>query len=113
LSKHRFVAAQFDAVLESDAWLRHAAHANAMARRLARGLEALGYDLPYPTEANAVFVRLPPQANERLRARGHGYYPFGPDGLVRLMCSFNTEPADVDALLVDADDVPTAFRKRS
>src|SRR5262249_55601633 len=43
LSKHRFVAAQFDAVLESDAWLRHAAHANAMALRLARGLEALGY----------------------------------------------------------------------
>ncbi len=34
-SKMRFVAAQFDALLRDDLWLRNAAHANAMAARLA------------------------------------------------------------------------------
>ncbi len=105
LSKHRFVTAPFEAVLRGGAWLAHAAHANAMAARLAQGLVSLGYTLPHPTDANAVFVRLSPPADAHLRSRGHGYYPFGPNGLVRLMCSFNTNPADVDALLADAGDV--------
>lgn len=102
LSKHRFVAAPFEAVLQSGAWLTHAAHANAMASKLASGLEALGFSLPHPTQANAVFVHLSPEADAHLRARGHGYYLFGPNGLMRLMCSFNTTPEDVDALLADA-----------
>jgi threonine aldolase len=102
LSKHRFVAAPFEAVLKSGAWLKHAAHANAMAARLSRGLVALGQEPSYPTQANAVFVRLAPRVDEFLRGRGHGYYPFGPDGLVRLMCAFDTTEADVDGLLADA-----------
>jgi threonine aldolase len=102
LSKHRFVAAPFEAVLQSGAWLTHAAHANAMAARLAAGLEALGFSVPHPTHANAVFVHLTPEADEHLRARGHGYYLFGPNGLMRLMCSFNTTAEDVDAFLADA-----------
>ena len=36
-SKMRFQSCQWQGVLESGAWLRHAAHANAMAQRLARG----------------------------------------------------------------------------
>ena len=39
-SKMRFAAAQWDAILRDGAWLRHAAHANAMARKLAAGLRA-------------------------------------------------------------------------
>jgi threonine aldolase len=73
-----------------------------MARKLSEGLKSLGYTLPYPTDANAVFVRLSERADAHLRSRGHGYYPFGPDGLVRLMCSFNTTPEDVEAILADA-----------
>ncbi len=112
LSKHRFVAAPFEAVLRGGAWLRHAAHANRMAAELARGLASLGYTLPYPTQANAVFVRLSPEADAHLRRAGHEYYAFGPHGLVRLMCSFDTEPADVEALLSDAARVPEPLRAR-
>ncbi len=36
-SKMRFVAAQFGALLQDDLWRENAAHANAMARRLAAG----------------------------------------------------------------------------
>jgi threonine aldolase len=106
LSKHRFVSAPFAASLADGAWLRHAAHANAMARRLADGLVERSIQPAFPVEANAVFVRLPIDADERLRAAGYGYYPFEaprPDGtvLARLMCSFDTQPEEVDALLAD------------
>jgi hypothetical protein len=37
----RFIAAPWLGVLEDGAWLRHAAHANAMAQRLARALTGL------------------------------------------------------------------------
>ena len=42
LSKHRFLAAQFEAFLHDDCWLRLARHANAMADRLAAGLAKAG-----------------------------------------------------------------------
>src|SRR6202008_3171717 len=42
VSKHRFVAAQMEAFLANDLWLRLARHANAMADRLSSGLIAAG-----------------------------------------------------------------------
>ena len=105
LSKHRFVSGPFAHVLADHAWLRHAAHANAMAERLAAGLRARGLAPAFPREANAVFVDLPPALDHRLRARGHAYYPFAsPVGrLARLMCGFATAPAELDAFLADVD----------
>lgn len=101
LSKHRFVTAPFAASLESGAWLRHAAHANAMALRLLDGLAALGYPPRYPVQSNAVFVCLPDAVVQRVRARGHDFYEFGDPAwkLYRLMTSYDTRPQDVDALL--------------
>ncbi len=44
-----------------DLWLRNAAHANAMAARLAAGLADIpGVEVVYPVEADAVFARLDP-----------------------------------------------------
>ncbi len=101
LSKHRFLAAPFAATLEGGAWLRHAAHANAMARRLGAGLAAAGFEPVFPVEANGVFVRLPEAAAAAIRAAGHGFYGFGDraQGISRLMCSFDTTAEDVDGLL--------------
>ncbi|MHC5023044.1 MAG: threonine aldolase family protein [Planctomycetota bacterium] len=105
LSKHRFVSAPFAATLKEGVWLRHAGHANAMAARLAAGLAGQGIEPCFPCEANGVFVSLPPPVDAALRAAGHGYYPFGDSswGVVRLMCSFDTDPGEVDALLADAE----------
>jgi threonine aldolase len=111
-SKGRFLAAQFAALLEDDLWLRNAANANAMARRLEAGVRALPeVEVAWPVQANAVFVRLP--AVMARAAREFGAYP--PDevtGLVRLMCSWDTSEADVDALLaaLDAAQAPAALR---
>ncbi len=112
LSKHRFVAAPFTATLSGGGggtagggpWLKHARHANAMARRLADGLKQLGVRLRFPCQANGVFAELPPEVHAALQAAGHGYYPFGDPNwsMYRLMCSFDTQPGDVDAFLADA-----------
>jgi len=102
LSKHRFVSAPFEATLTSGAWLRHAAHANAMAEALARGLRELNIGIPHRVQSNGVFAELPAPVCDALRAAGQGFYPFeDPSGrmLSRLMCSFDTQPEDVESFL--------------
>ena len=108
MSKHRFLAAQFDAYLADDCWLDLAAHANRMADRLAARLAMAGVDPIWPVEANEVFVVLPREIDVRLKAAGASYYPWQsralPKGfsvkdsavLVRLVTSFATSGADVD-----------------
>lgn len=103
-SKMRCVAAPWAGILRDGAWLRHAAHANAMAATLERGLRTLpGVAIVYPRQANAVFAALPPQMSNTLREAGWLFYSdVGPDGAARLMCSWDTTPEDVAAFLHDA-----------
>lgn len=102
-SKMRFISAQFEALLEGDLWLENARHANAMARRLAEAIGDLPQvEIPHPVEANAVFAVLPEQTISRLLAELPGDPPFHVwdehRNLVRLMCAWDTQPEDVDAL---------------
>ena len=100
-SKMRFLAAQWIGALETGAWLRYAQHANAMAERLERGLRPIAKIL-YPRQANAVFAALPDEVCDRLHERGWKFYnDVGPDGAARLMCSWDTTEADVDAFVKD------------
>jgi threonine aldolase len=101
-SKMRFLAAPWVGVLQDGAWLRHAAHANAMARRLAEGVGKLsGTRLLAPVEANGVFVDLPETAIAAVRAKGWRFYNFVGATGVRFMCSWDTTVASVDALVAD------------
>ncbi|MBX3633774.1 MAG: low specificity L-threonine aldolase, partial [Simplicispira sp.] len=101
-SKMRFLSAPWLGMLEGDAWLRHAAHANAMAQRLATGLAGIpGARLLFPVEANGVFVALPDKVQGGLRERGWRFYTFIAAGGARLMCAWDTQPESVDALLAD------------
>lgn len=109
LSKMRYVAAQFDALLADDLWLRLAAHANAMADRMAAGLGAIaGVSIQHPVEANMLFASLPAEAHRALRAAGAEYYlepgwqsetPDGPTVGVRLVCAWSTTAEEVDRFL--------------
>jgi threonine aldolase len=102
VSKHRYLAAQFDAYLRDDLWLRLARHANAAASGLAAGLAAHGLPPVSPVEANEVFVRLPMEADRRLKEAGAAYYHWDvPDAgtglvLVRLVTSFASTEAEVE-----------------
>jgi len=58
----RFIAAQFDALLDNDLWLTSARHANRMASMLADGLSSIdGIQLTQKVQANEVFAILPRQ----------------------------------------------------
>ena len=99
-SKMRFLAAPWVGILRDGAWLRHARHANAMARRLEAGIGGLpGVTQSYACQANAVFVRMPQPLVQALSARGWMFYQMHCQEEFRLMCSWDTTEADVDALL--------------
>jgi threonine aldolase len=97
-SKMRYVAAQFEALLEDELWRRAASHANAMAGRLAAAVGSLpGVTLTQAVQANVVFAILPPGVAEALQ-REWGFYTWDEHtGEVRWMCSWDTRPEDVDA----------------
>ena len=101
-SKMRFLSAQLDAYLTDGLWLRLAAHANAMARRLADGLADLpGVIMQDPVEANEVFASLPDKMAQGLAGEGFGFARWDAE-TVRFVTAFNTEEADVDALIAAA-----------
>ena len=101
-SKMRFLSAPWLGILENCNWLRHATHANEMAKRLARGLaEISGAQLLFPVEANSVFVSLPTAMLENLRRIGWRFYTFIGAGGARFMCAWDTTQESVDALLED------------
>lgn len=96
MSKHRYLAAQFIALLTDDLWRRNAAHANAMARRLADALEHAGVPLTQQVEVNAVFATL---KNPATLQEEYHFYPWLAADEVRLMCSWDTTEADVDTFV--------------
>ncbi len=99
LSKLRFVSAQLEGYLADGVWRRNAAHANAMAARLAAGLGALpAVRVVHPVEANMLFVALPEAMIQALLADGFDFLCTG-DTTIRLVTAFNTRAEDVDALI--------------
>jgi len=101
-SKMRFLSSPWLGILEGDAWLNHAHHANAMAKRLSTGMAKIpGASLMFPTEANGVFASLSPAVQDGLRERGWRFYSFIGAGGSRFMCAWDTTPERVDALLAD------------
>jgi len=100
-SKMRLQTSQWVGVLESGAWLASAAHANAMARRLAAALAGVAaVPLRRPVEANAVFVDLTPEHAQAMAQAGWHFHRMGEAGY-RLMCSWSTSEPEVDQLARD------------
>jgi threonine aldolase len=107
LSKMRFLSAQLDAYLEDGRWLKAAARANALARKLGDALARIpGAELADPVEANAVFARLPDETVARLRKEGAVFYNWTPPNngktLVRLVVSFATPDEAVERFIATA-----------
>src|SRR5205807_3802184 len=111
VSKHRFMAAQIEAYLADDLWLRLARHANAMADRLGEGLTAIGFSPIWPVEANEVFIALPTDVIDRLTSAGASFYPWTTESIakgaalgrdariIRLVASFATTIEEVDRFI--------------
>ena len=104
-SKMRYVSAQLAAYVTDGLWLRHAGHANAMARRLSEGLSAIpGIEIVHPVEANEVFPRIPEPVVAGLSALGFGFHRWGGGAspVLRLVTAFDTTEDDVDAFAAAA-----------
>ena len=108
-SKTRFVAAQFEAYLADDLWLRTARHANGVADALKGALRESGARLAWETTTNEVFAYLTATQIAQLEARGihcHGWpmprnAPSSPregETLQRFVASFANTSEHVDAL---------------
>jgi threonine aldolase len=106
-SKMRFISAQFEVLLGGELWLHSASHANEMAALLADGLERIdGAEVVHPVESNGVFVQMRRSAIDALHAGLPGDHPFyvwdEERDVIRLMCSWDTTPGDVEGLLAAA-----------
>ena len=105
-SKMRFIAAPWIAMLEGDTWLKHAAHSNAMMKKLEAALKPLidkgTIEQLAPVEANAMFLRMPQPLIDGLRARGWHFYDFIGPQIVRIMCAWDTMEEDIAAFAADA-----------
>jgi threonine aldolase len=112
LSKGRFLGAQMEAYLKDGLWLELAQRANRAAQRLSAGLAAVpGVRAAWPTQANEVFVIAPDARVAAWRAAGAGFYdwstrailaPTAPNAgetMVRMVTSFETAEAEVDAMI--------------
>ncbi|HXR19334.1 MAG TPA: beta-eliminating lyase-related protein [Steroidobacteraceae bacterium] len=100
-SKMRFQSSQWVGVLESGAWLRHAAHANASAAALAAALQRVAGLQPLrAVEANAVFIELDTAVAEAMSVKGWHFHRMGEAGF-RLMCSWATRAVEIERFVAD------------
>jgi threonine aldolase len=96
-SKMRFIAAQFDALLQDDLWLQNATHANAMAQRLCDAVSGVdGVVVTRRPAANAVFAVIAPEVRLALQQEFDFYEWDDVTGEVRWMCSWDTTEDDID-----------------
>jgi len=101
-SKMRFLSAPWVGMLQDDAWLRHARHANQMAALLEEAIRALPeVKILFPCQANAVFAELPGPVIEGLHRCGWRFYTFIGAGGCRFMCAWDTCEEDVHDLVRD------------
>ncbi len=101
-SKMRFVSASWLGMLSDGAWLRHAGHANAMAKRMEAALRGLPQiKISYPCETNGVFAKMPAHVIKGMHERGWKFYTHVSPDDARLMCSWDTTAEDVEAFVAD------------
>lgn len=96
-SKMRFISVQFYKLLKDELWKPSAAHANAMAALLAKGLSEIPQvQITRNVQTNAVFAVMPSEWIETLQQKMFFYKWKEATGEVRLMCSFDTKAGEIE-----------------
>ena len=76
ISKHRFLSAQFIAMLEDDLWKQCAQNANNAAQKIAKIFHENGVETIIPVQGNEVFVNLNKEQAARIAKANIGFYPW-------------------------------------
>ena len=109
-SKHRYLAAQMEGYLADGLWLKLARHANAMASKLATGIQAINSaSFQHPQQANMLFCGWSRVGHQKARGAGAQYYDWpsphpttGRDDDIltaRLVTSWSTTEQDIERFL--------------
>jgi len=108
-SKTRFIAAQYQALLQNELWRSTALHANAMARLLYEALCAFPQiKVTRPVEANVVFAIIPIAWNEPLMQQ-FPFYVWREDlNEVRLMCAWDTQEEEINSFISKVEQLAGA-----
>jgi len=107
-SKLRYLSVQLLAYFENDLWLSNARQANAMASRLAQGLQQVaGVRLLQAVQANEVFLALPERLVAAWEEAGFHFYRWPwlsiADAVpIRLVTSYATVSSDVEEFILAA-----------
>ena len=112
-SKNRFIAAQFEAYLKDDLYLKMASHSNAQAKYLEKKLRessamAKGVYFTQNVDTNGVYISLAPLTDEQMAALQEKYiFYVWRENIkeVRLMCSFRTTEQDIDSFVADLEKI--------
>ena len=113
-SKMRYVAAQFEALLTDDLWIRNGRHANEMAARLADRVEAVdGVKLLRRPEVNSVFASLPRPAIDALQAWSFFWDWDVAADEVRWMTSYDTTDEDLDRFVAGVREALAATAEQA
>lgn len=95
-SKTRFIAAQFEAMLQNELWRKTATHANKMAELLCKSLSPnRKIKITRPVEANALFAEIPRNWYEPLQEEYPFYVWKDSTHEVRLMCAWDTREEEI------------------
>lgn len=102
LAKGSLLGAQFVGLFSGGLYFELARHANAMAQRLAGGLQALGYPFLTASTTNQIFPILPNALIQFLQDR-YGFYVWCPVGedraAIRLVTSWATPAGQVEGFI--------------
>jgi threonine aldolase len=99
-SKLRFISAQFNRMLANNLWKETASHANAMAQLLAKELHQFAeIKITNKVQANGVFAIFPPAIIPKLQEQSFFYIWNEVTSEVRLMCSWDTQPSDIEKFI--------------
>ncbi|MDO4545166.1 MAG: aminotransferase class V-fold PLP-dependent enzyme [Bacillota bacterium] len=102
MAKGRLLGVQFEALLKDDLYLQLGAHANRMAKLLADGIRAKGYDFVIPPQTNLIFPLFPKglvaELKEKVMFEGWPYVTETHEA-IRLVTSWGTEEREIKEFL--------------
>ena len=103
MAKGRVMAIQFKELFRDDLYFENARHANAMAKKLAHGIQAHGYPFAQELQTNQLFPIFPDTVIEKLK-KEYGFYIWEKvttGSVIRLVTSWATPEEAVEAFLKD------------
>ncbi|MBX9577907.1 MAG: low specificity L-threonine aldolase [Chthoniobacterales bacterium] len=107
MAKGRVIAVQFRELFQDGLYFENACHANAMAKKLAHGIQTHGYAFAQEPQTNQLFPIFPDTVIEELK-KDYGFYVWEKNSagsVIRLVTSWATPEAAVEHFLKDLTEL--------